>query len=88
MVIIEGRSDVLDELMESPEFRKLNNKAVMVDDFQAKLHYGGTDAELQQSTAVVAPGRQGTRLPVTNSSNAPDRLSASQSGRQPALGCS
>jgi hypothetical protein len=30
MVMVEGRSDVLSELMESEEYRKLNSKAVMV----------------------------------------------------------
>jgi hypothetical protein len=55
MVIVEGRSDVLYELMESDEYRKLNSKGVMVaDDFRAKLYYGGTEAELQQTMAIVA----------------------------------
>jgi hypothetical protein len=55
MLLVEGRSDVLYELMESEEYRKLNSKAVMVaDDFRAKLYYGGTEVELQQTMAIVA----------------------------------
>jgi hypothetical protein len=55
MLLVEGRSDVLHELMESEEYRKLNSKAVMVaDDFRAKLYYGGTEVELQESMAIVA----------------------------------
>jgi hypothetical protein len=55
MVIVEGRSNVLYELMESEEYRKLNSKGVMVaDDFRAKLYYGGTEAELQQTMAILA----------------------------------
>jgi hypothetical protein len=54
-LLVEGRSDLLYELMESEEYRKLNSKAVMVaDDFRAKLYYGGTEVELQQSMAIVA----------------------------------
>jgi hypothetical protein len=61
MVMVEGHSDVLYELMESEQYRKLNSKAVMVaDDFRVKLYYGGTDAELQQNLAIVT--QAGTEL--------------------------
>jgi hypothetical protein len=54
MLIIEGRSDGLYELMESEAYRKLASKGVMVaDDFRVKLYYGGSDAELQQSLAIL-----------------------------------
>jgi hypothetical protein len=54
MLIIEGRSDGLHELMESEAYRKLASKGVMVaDDFRVKLYYGGSDAELQQSLAII-----------------------------------
>jgi hypothetical protein len=60
-VMVEGRSDVLYELMESEQYRKLNSKAVMVaDDFRAKLYYGGTDAELQQNMTIIT--QAGTEL--------------------------
>jgi hypothetical protein len=61
MVMVEGRSDVLYELMESEQYRKRNSKAVMVaDDFRAKLYYGGTDAELQENMTIIT--QAGTEL--------------------------
>jgi hypothetical protein len=61
MVMVEGRSNVLYELMESEQYRKLNSKAVMVaDDFRVKLYYGGTDAELQQNMTIIT--QAGTEL--------------------------
>jgi len=55
MLIVEGRSDALHELMESEEYDKLNSKgAMIVNDFRATLYYGGTDAEIQRGTAIFA----------------------------------
>ena len=42
MLMVEGRSDVLYELMESEQYRKLNSKAVMVaDDFRRSCTTAG-----------------------------------------------
>jgi hypothetical protein len=55
ILIVEGRSDALHELVESDEYQKLNSKAAMiVNDFRATLHYGGTDAEIQRGTTIFA----------------------------------
>jgi len=55
LLVVEGKSDALHELLESEDYEKLNAKgAMVVSDFRARLFYGGTDTELQRGTAIFA----------------------------------
>src|SRR6266516_2610068 len=55
LLVVEGKSDALHELLESDDYEKLNAKgAMIVSDFRARLFYGGTDTELQRGTAIYA----------------------------------
>ena len=53
--IVEGKSDDLNEVVESEEFEKLTAKGhLIVQNLRSHLYYGGTDDELTRGTRIFA----------------------------------
>jgi hypothetical protein len=53
--IVEGRSDALNEIVESEEYEKLTAKGhAIVQNLRAHMYYGGTDEEMERGTRIFA----------------------------------